>query len=213
MTSKFHGGLSLKEYRKHKKLIETSFEGARKIVGILKRHESLSRLASDFWLNDNFLRECRQDVAIMISGQTNCGKSSLANELIGKSWIPTDARPNTSLPLRIRYHPKPYKRVLKFGQEEEGVVAVELPHKRPTKEDVSLSDEAKSDPENFRSWVELGLRSSRLKDLPEIIDMPGWGEVKGLDSFLEEVMNAYTNAPLILLYVINGEDTATVEVG
>jgi hypothetical protein len=117
-----------------------------------RRHELLATLASRMLhLEESLLRPPQ----VVLLGEGNVGKSSVANLLLGQTLLPTSVIENTRTPLLLRYSRK--------------VDLVVLTPDGRRKLDVSQLDAIA---EGELSALEVGLPSERLR-IFEILDTPG----------------------------------------
>ena len=153
--------------------------------------------------------------SIAFIGQVNAGKSSLANELIGGgTWLPVAPEPCTSRMVRLEYSKNPYKQKIPFHGVAEHVKKQPLTMKenRLTAKDIRLSDEEKKDPEVFKVEFVYGVPNPHLFPDLAIIDLPGWSEKETLNAVIEEAVEKVSSPVLVLIYVLDGNQTLTAVV-
>ncbi|XP_031573993.1 uncharacterized protein LOC116307815 [Actinia tenebrosa] len=143
--------------------------------------------------------------SVLVIGQTNSGKSSLINELLGGSYLPTAEVPCTSRIVRIRYSHENTLRV----REPSGNIKVELKNfkkKGIPKEEIALEDDQRR---RDKTWtqcvVEVGLKNPLLQGGHlEFVDAPGMSENQVLDSIVQECVHGILQ---VVIYVIDGNSS------
>ncbi|XP_068734340.1 dual serine/threonine and tyrosine protein kinase-like [Montipora capricornis] len=144
-------------------------------------------------------RELQKIPAVFFIGESNCGKSSIINELLRKSSLPVNQTPCTARIVRIKYSTKPYARLVGLdGKIKEGY----SPEKKKLEKLVVVSDEDRDSEDALNLTVEVGLDHQLLGSGIELIDSPGKSESDVLDKVLDEYLEKGT-VPLFV-YVING---------
>lgn len=143
--------------------------------------------------------------SVLVIGQTNSGKSSLINELLGASYLPTAEVPCTSRIVRIRYSQENILQV----REPSGKVKVEQKNfkkKSIPKEEIALEDDKKREDKAWAQCVvEVGLKNSLLQGGHlEFVDAPGMSENKVLDAIVQECVHGILQ---VVIYVIDGNSS------
>ncbi|XP_032222785.1 dual serine/threonine and tyrosine protein kinase isoform X2 [Nematostella vectensis] len=143
--------------------------------------------------------------AILVVGQTNSGKSSLINELLGGTYLPTAEIPCTSRIVRICYSDNNYVEVQ--GPNGECVQGKQsFGKKRIPRDEIALDDDKKrSDAEWVRCVVKVGLNNSLLRGGHlELVDAPGMSENEVLDQIVQECIHGILQ---VVIYVIDGNSS------
>jgi hypothetical protein len=149
--------------------------------------------------------------SVLVIGQTNSGKSSLINELLGASYLPTAEVPCTSRIVRIRYSEENVLRV----REPSGNVKLEQTNfkkKSIPREEIALNDDRRRDDKEWTQCVvEVGLNNPLLQGGHlEFVDAPGMSENKVLDSIVHECVHGILQ---VVIYVIDGNSSLRNQVG
>lgn len=145
----------------------------------------------------------QHEPTVVFMGQVNSGKSSLANEVLGGgTWLPVASEPCTSRLVNLKYSPRPYYRTVPFGGTPSRAYALKGGVPKP--EQISLTDEEKKSPENFKIQMEFGINNEWLRPNLQVIDLPGWNENRELDDALKEIIKGTSVKSLILIYVLDG---------
>ncbi|XP_077984882.1 dual serine/threonine and tyrosine protein kinase-like [Glandiceps talaboti] len=174
-----------------KKIINAQSEDKRDILS-----KSLLSNEDDSAIN----RVTNKDATILILGQTNCGKSSLANELLGGGILPTSEVPCTSRIVTLQYSEEGYIRIIGKMDEEMQKVALGG-RKRISKDFVVVRDEDRSNLEAVQATVEVGLDNPLLKSGVKLVDAPGLSENNALDRVVRECVGGVLQ---LIIYVIDG---------
>ncbi|XP_019629705.1 PREDICTED: dual serine/threonine and tyrosine protein kinase-like [Branchiostoma belcheri] len=143
--------------------------------------------------------------SLLLVGQTNCGKSSLINQLLFERTVLAAAEtPCTARMVRLKYGETPRIRVIAANGE---VLEEHRPQKAILKREfVELSDNDRKDEKLTSSSVVAELPIPFLAGGVEVIDTPGRNENKALD----EVVDIQLNSILpIIVYVIDGRKLIT----
>jgi len=103
----------LRELTEHIHFFNDSYIKAKNLIaqieGVFKNDLSQTTPTTEFMtdIEKNELDEfVRKKASVLVIGQTNSGKSSLINELLGSSFLPTAEVPCTSRIVRIKYSEK-----------------------------------------------------------------------------------------------------------
>ncbi|XP_013414081.1 dual serine/threonine and tyrosine protein kinase [Lingula anatina] len=157
---------------------------------------------------DNFLLPAeRQEVedvlnlkpCVIFTGQTNCGKSSLINEILQKSVLPANETPCTARLVRLTFSENPYYRI---GEDEEVAMKGSIP-----RQVVQLGVDDRRDANEIAKYVTCGIKNGLLKSGLDIIDSPGRNENEELNQLLK---NEVERIP-ILVYVVDGHNQLTIQ--
>ena len=145
----------------------------------------------------------QHEPVVVFMGQVNSGKSSLANEILGGGqWLPVSAEPCTSRLVRLKFSGSAYYRKIPFGGTPSQYCGLKAGKPKP--ELISLTDEQRKDPENFRIQLEFGVNNQLLYPNMHLVDLPGWNESKELDDALREIIESTSVETLLLVYVLDG---------
>ena len=151
-----------------------------------------------------------QEPALIFVGQTNCGKSSIINELLGCKALPTSDRPSTARIVRVCHAEEPYCRLVDIDGKTleeikmKGKNGNTIPRKK-----IELKSEDRGDPSKVGAIVETGLNIEFLKCGVTIIDSPGRNENKALDNLVKEQLE---NPLAFVIYVVDGHNLFTKQV-
>ena len=152
-----------------------------------------------------------QDPALIFVGQTNCGKSSIINELLGgnqKLKLPTSDEPSTARIVRVRYGEKPGLKI----QTKDGKILKECDltgKKKIPRKEIELRQKQRQSAEFVQSTAIVELNNEFLKSGIDIIDSPGWNENEALDNLVKEQLE---NSLPLIIYVIDGHNLFTIQV-
>ncbi|XP_022785085.1 dual serine/threonine and tyrosine protein kinase-like [Stylophora pistillata] len=145
---------------------------------------------------------------LLVLGQTNSGKSSFVNELLGGSFMPTSEEPCTSRIVRLKYSEKNYLQVLDKSKPNEGE-KIFFDGKRLPKEEIELVESRRADKSWINSTVEVGLNNSLFQNGHlEVIDAPGMSENEALDEIVEECIHGILQ---VIIYVIDGNSSLRLQ--
>ena len=145
-------------------------------------------------------RELQKSPSVFFIGESNCGKSSIINELLRQSSLPVEETPCTARIVRVKYSKDPYSRIVGSDGHERQKLC--LRKKKIPKNHIVVSDEEREDQNALNAIVEIGLDHDLLQSGIELIDSPGKSESEALDKILDEYLEKGT-VPLFV-YVING---------
>jgi len=149
-----------------------------------------------------------QEPALIFVGQTNCGKSSIINELLDCKALPTSDRPSTARIVRVSYAEQPFCRlVAKDGRILEEIT-LKGKNKIPRKK-IELNQKDRGDSSEVEATVETGLNIDFLKSGVTIIDSPGRNENEALDNLVKEKLE---NPLAFVIYVVDGHNLFTKQV-
>ncbi|KAK3712990.1 hypothetical protein QZH41_014112 [Actinostola sp. cb2023] len=142
--------------------------------------------------------------SVLVIGQTNSGKSSLINELLGSSYLPTSEVPCTSRIVRIRYSEKNFLTV-REATGETRIQPIDFKKSIPKAEIALEDDNKRRDKQWARCLVEVGLNNPLLQGGHlEFVDAPGMSENEVLDSIVQECVHGILQ---VLIYVIDGNSS------
>ena len=151
-----------------------------------------------------------QEPALIFVGQTNCGKSSIINELLGCKALPTSDQPSTARIVRVCHAEEPYCRLVDtHGKTLEEIKMTGKEGNRIPRKKIELKPKDRDDPSKVGAIVETGLNIEFLKCGVTIIDSPGRNENKALDNLVKEQLE---NPLAFVIYVVDGHDLFTKQV-
>ena len=114
-----------------------------------------------------------QEPALIFVGQTNCGKSSIINELLGCKALPTSDQPSTARIVRVCHAEEPYCRLVDtHGKTLEEIKMKGKDGNRIPRKKIELKPKDRGDPSKVGAIVETGLNIEFLKCGVSIIDSP-----------------------------------------
>ena len=149
-----------------------------------------------------------QEPALIVVGQTNCGKSSIINEFLGTKALPTSDRPCTARIVRVTYSEEPFIKL----QARDGRVLEEIDLKRKSRiprKMIELQQEDRKNPGMVSASLVAGLNIDFLKAGVDIIDSPGKNENEVLDNLVNEQLQ---NVLPVIIYVVDGHNLFTSQV-
>ena len=147
-------------------------------------------------------RELQKSPSVFFIGESNCGKSSIINELLQQSSLPVEETPCTARIVRVKYSKDPYSRIVGLDGHERQKLCLRRSQKKLPKNHIVVPDEEREDQNALNAIVEIGLDHELLQSGIELIDSPGKSESEALDKILDEYLEKGT-VPLFV-YVING---------
>ncbi|XP_002739349.2 dual serine/threonine and tyrosine protein kinase-like [Saccoglossus kowalevskii] len=146
----------------------------------------------------------KQNPSLIVIGQTNSGKSSLINELLGGTVVAMRQIPCTARLVKLKYGKKQLVRVVsKSGEvlEERAIKKKTIP-----RDLVDLTEEQRHDPIYIGSHVEAEIDNDFLKSGIKLIDSPGLQEDENLDNI---VLGELKNTVPFVVYVLDGNNQLT----
>ncbi|KAL9965129.1 hypothetical protein ACROYT_G028884 [Oculina patagonica] len=146
-----------------------------------------------------------QEPALIFVGQTNCGKSSIINEILGCKSLPTSDQPSTARIVRVSYAEKPFCQLVGKDGKPIQEIALKGKNKIPRKK-IELSQKDRVDATKVEATVETGLNIEFLKSGVSIIDSPGRNENDALDNLVKEKLE---NPLAFVIYVVDGHNLFT----
>ena len=150
-----------------------------------------------------------QEPALIVIGQTNCGKSSIVNELLGMKVLPTSDRPCTARIVRLTYAERPYVQIRARDGKMLERVEMEGAKTRVPRDMIDLSKADREDSSKAGESLVVGLPLEFLKAGVDIIDSPGKNENKVLDNLVEKQLE---NVLPCVIYVVDGHNLFTSQV-
>lgn len=148
-----------------------------------------------------------QEPALIFVGQTNCGKSSIINELLGRKALPTSDQPSTARIVRVSYAEKPFCRLV--AKDGKILQEITLKGNKIPREQIELNQKDREDASKVEATMETGLNIEFLKSGVSIIDSPGRNENEALDNLVKEKLE---NPLAFVIYVVDGHNLFTKQV-
>ena len=149
-----------------------------------------------------------QEPALIFIGQTNCGKSSIINEILGCKSLPTSDQPSTARIVRVSYAEEPFCRLVAKDGSILQEITLKGKNKIPRKK-IELNRKDRGDATKVQATVETGLNIEFLKSGVSIIDSPGRNENDALDNLVKEKLE---NPLAFVIYVVDGHNLFTKQV-
>ncbi|XP_019629833.1 PREDICTED: dual serine/threonine and tyrosine protein kinase-like [Branchiostoma belcheri] len=163
-----------------------------------KAHEKQSK----FVTREDFARIQRPLISafqIVVLGQTNSGKSSVINEILGADVLPVSDLPCTKLPIKLLYSKDEFQQLVNEKGNE--MSTKEKLKKRRVQANFSIKDGDCANTTSEQLLVKVGLDHDLLKNGVELIDTPGVGQNEYLDNVIRGVTDGIFQ---LFLYVIDG---------
>lgn len=175
---------------------------------------SISSLADSL-----YTREEREEVcklfekegrpSLIVIGQTNSGKSSIINEILGCKIVSTSDQPCTSRIVKMTYSKDNYiELVTQNGEQVLEKITLQKSLKIP-RELIELKQEDRENPERVNAMIKAGFDVPFLESGVDIIDSPGRNENPVLDDLVRKQLDSIL--PFIV-YVIDGHNLFTAQV-
>ncbi|XP_064619109.1 dual serine/threonine and tyrosine protein kinase-like isoform X2 [Lineus longissimus] len=176
------------------------FEDLRKVLSI--NDDAATKI---LFMSDDDKKSVKQilnkNPVILVVGQTNCGKTSLINEILQRSYLPTSEFPCTARLVRTRYSEEGYIKIKNEKGDTLKEVEIDGKLKRVPRQYIVLEGEARELKETVEQTVEVGIDDPLLRCGVEIIDAPGTCENEALDNIVQECLDGVLQ---VVLYVIDG---------
>ena len=190
--------------------VSTNEDVARAMANVSNVHLSFD-LTDDLYTWDEKAEVERlflQEPALIVVGQTNCGKSSIINEFLGTKALPTSDRPCTARIVRVTYSEEPFMKL----QARDGRVLEEIDlegKSRIPRKMIELQQEDRENTGMVSANLVAGLNIDFLKAGVDIIDSPGKNENEVLDNLVNEQLE---NVLPVIIYVVDGHNLFTSQV-
>ncbi|XP_064633047.1 uncharacterized protein LOC135491242 [Lineus longissimus] len=140
--------------------------------------------------------------AIVVTGRTNSGKSSILNTIFRTRILPVSENPCTARVVRLKYSERQYQRLIsRHGTEVENVDVNTMKEIRDSSF-IKMDDDARRNKESAAMVVEVGLKHELLQSGIEVLDSPGKSENPILDEVVDRLLQS-GQIPLVV-YVIDG---------
>ena len=149
-----------------------------------------------------------QEPALIFVGQTNCGKSSIINEILGCKSLPTSDQPSTARIVRVSYAEEPFCRLVAKDGKKLQEIKLKGKNKIPRKK-IELNQKDRENADKVEATVETGLDIEFLKSGVSIIDSPGRNENEALDNLVKQKLE---NPLAFVIYVVDGHNLFTKQV-
>jgi ribosome biogenesis GTPase A len=176
------------------------FEDLRKVLSITDDAATKILFMSDD--DQNSVKQIlSKNPVILVVGQTNCGKTSLINEILQRSYLPTSEFPCTARLVRTKYSEEGYIKIKNEKGEVIQDIDIEGKFKRVPRQYIVLEGEARESKDTVEQTVEVGIDDPLLRCGVEIIDAPGMCENDALDNIVRECLDGVLQ---VVLYVIDG---------
>lgn len=173
---------------------------------------SISSLAESLYTTEEreevcklFEKEGRPSVIVI--GQTNSGKSSIINEILGCKIVVTSDQPCTSRIVKMTHSKENYIELV--TQDGKKVLEKITSQKKIPRELIELKQEDRENSERVTAIVKAGFDIPFLESGVDIIDSPGRNENPVLDDLVRKQLDSIL--PFIV-YVIDGHNLFTAQV-
>ncbi|XP_064619086.1 uncharacterized protein LOC135482718 [Lineus longissimus] len=200
---------ALQKYSTFRKELEKSYrntiDNVNELYKVLGMGDKLTT-----WLRERMIEEMvsvegfvNKDPIIIVSGQVNCGKSSLVNEILERTCVPVEKTPCTAMLTRLKYSKTDYYQVF----NADGTPKTEKVdfNAKKLKKDVQLESRTRES-EAVECTVEIGLDNPILEFGIQIYDTPGTNENEALDAVVQQSLDGVLQ---VLIYVIDGNRSLT----
>ena len=179
-----------------------------RVASIQVDDETDAQTLTPFSQLEDIKKEVRESPKVFFTGERNCGKSSIINELLRQSSLPVFENPCTARIVRIKYAEQSYARLVGSGGREvkrELLTSKKIPEKL-----IAVPDEERENKLALNAIVEVGMKHELLSSGTELIDSAGKSESDVLDTVLDDFLKKGT-VPLFV-YVIDGDMHLTYSV-
>ncbi|XP_074648888.1 dual serine/threonine and tyrosine protein kinase-like [Tubulanus polymorphus] len=153
------------------------------------------------------VEQLKHNPSLIFVGQTKAGKSSLINELLGKSLVTSDQRPCTARLVRLTYGDVAFPKITILNPDSSvHTPAEQIKTSHVPTEFVNLPFEERDNETTVQTSVQVEVKHQLLEAGVDIIDSPGRNENKTLDNLVTQQMDSIL--PLVM-YVIDGRNCLT----
>ena len=196
---------AIEEFRKYSECAGSIYNDTLRCYEDMKAEEKLRKYTVEVIFPSAEIEETGRALkitpSVVFTGERNCGKSSILNGLLRKSYLPIQSTPCTSRIVKISDSPdrNTFRVVSKAGIE---VQPVKPFCSEGVRNCVVVTDQRREHQHELNSVVEIKLNHPLLKSGIELIDSPGRNECDALDDVLDGFFTKGTT-PLIV-YVIDG---------
>jgi predicted GTPase len=204
---------ALQTYKRFRTELEKSYkstvDNVNELYEVLGIDDSMTK-----WLRERMKEEMapvegfvNKDPIILVSGQINCGKSSLVNEILERTCVPVEKTPCTAMISRLKYSKTDYYQIY----NPDGTAKTEKRefNAKKLKKDIKLENTIRETSEAVQCTVEIGLDNPVLEYGIQIYDTPGTNENEALDEVVQKSLDGVLQ---VLIYVIDGNRSLTKQV-
>lgn len=184
------------------------------VLNIEGQECSISSLAESLYTQEEREEVCKLfekegRPSLIVIGQTNSGKSSIINEILGCKIVSTSDQPCTSRIVKMTHSKDNYiELVTQDGKKVLEKITSQKTPKIP-RELIELKQEDRENPERVTAIVKAGFDIPFLESGVDIIDSPGRNENPVLDDLVRKQLDSIL--PFIV-YVIDGHNLFTAQV-
>ncbi|XP_077984168.1 dual serine/threonine and tyrosine protein kinase-like [Glandiceps talaboti] len=143
-----------------------------------------------------------QRPSLIFVGQTNSGKSSLINLILGHTYVVARETPCTARLVKLRYGEKPMAYVV---SKDDKIIEQRDIKRRVPEEFIELK-KGRRDPETIGTYVLAEVKNEFLESGIELVDSPGLQENEELDKM---VLGELSRIVPFVVYVLDGKNQLT----
>ncbi|XP_002739352.1 dual serine/threonine and tyrosine protein kinase-like [Saccoglossus kowalevskii] len=142
--------------------------------------------------------------SLIFIGQTNSGKSSLINLLLGGTYVSAKQTPATARLVKLNYGKK--QQVSVISRDGSVIDTKRIVNKTIPRKWIELDDKSRRDPKILGSYLAAEVDNDFLASGVEVVDSPGLKENEELDRL---VLNELKSIVPFVVYVLDGQNQLT----